>query len=111
MVLFAVMLAMILELIDTSIVNVALPDMRGNLGATIDEIGWVVTGYIMSNIVIIPISGWLAARFGRRRYVVTSILIFTAASFLCGISTSLVELIVFRVMQGLGGGALMVTSQ
>jgi DHA2 family multidrug resistance protein len=110
-VVFAMMLATLLEIIDSSIVNVSLPAMRGNLGATIDEIGWVVTGYIMSNIVIIPISGWLAARFGRRRYVVSSILIFTGASFLCGISTSLVELIVFRVLQGLGGGALMVTSQ
>jgi DHA2 family multidrug resistance protein len=105
------MLATLLEIIDTSIVNVSLPAMRGNLGATIDEIGWVVTGYIMSNIVIIPISGWLGGRFGRRRYVVSSILIFTAASFLCGVSTSLAELVVFRVLQGLGGGALMVTSQ
>jgi DHA2 family multidrug resistance protein len=110
-VVFAMMLATLLEIIDSSIVNVSLPAMRGNLGATIDEIGWVVTGYIMSNIVIIPISGWLAGRFGRRRYVVSSILIFTGASFLCGVSTSLWELVVFRVLQGLGGGALMVTSQ
>jgi DHA2 family multidrug resistance protein len=110
-VVFAMMLATLLEIIDSSIVNVSLPAMRGNLGATIDEIGWVVTGYIMSNIVIIPISGWLSAYFGRRRYVVGSILIFTGASFLCGVSTSLWELILFRVLQGLGGGALMVTSQ
>jgi DHA2 family multidrug resistance protein len=110
-VVFAMMLATLLEIIDSSIVNVSLPAMRGNLGATIDEIGWVVTGYIMSNIAIIPISGWLSAYFGRRRYVVTSILIFTGASFLCGVSTSLWELVVFRVLQGLGGGALMVTSQ
>jgi len=105
------MLATLLEIIDSSIVNVSLPAMRGNLGATIDEIGWVVTGYIMSNVAIIPISGWLSSYFGRRRYVVTSILIFTGASFLCGISTTLPELVAFRVLQGLGGGALMVTSQ
>jgi MFS transporter, DHA2 family, multidrug resistance protein len=111
MVLFAVMLAMILELIDTSIVNVALPDMMGNLGATIDEIGWVVTGYIISNVIVIPLTPWLSNRFGRRRYVTVSILIFVAASALCGISTSLLELVVFRVIQGLGGGALISTAQ
>jgi len=107
----AMMIAVLLEIIDSSIVNVSLPAIRGNLGATIDEIGWVVTGYIMSNVVIVPISGWLSARFGRRRYVVTSILIFTGASFLCGVSSSLWELVLFRVIQGLGGGALLVTTQ
>ena len=111
MVLFAVMLAMILELIDTSIVNVALPDMMGNLGATIDEVGWVVTGYIISNVIVIPLTPWLSNRFGRRRYVTVSILIFVAASALCGISTSLLELVIFRVIQGLGGGALISTAQ
>jgi DHA2 family multidrug resistance protein len=110
-VLFAVMLAMILELIDTSIVNVALPDMMGNLGATIDEIGWVVTGYIISNVIVIPLTPWLSNRFGRKRYITTSVLIFVVASALCGISTSLVELVVFRVIQGLGGGALISTAQ
>jgi len=111
MVLVAVMLAMILELIDTSIVNVALPDMMGNLGATIDEIGWVVTGYIVSNVIIIPMTSWLSGRFGRKRYTTSSILLFTAASALCGISTSLPELVTFRVFQGLGGGALLATAQ
>jgi len=111
MVMIAVMLAMILELIDTSIVNVALPDMMGNLGATIDEIGWVVTGYIVSNVIIIPMTSWLSGRFGRKRYTTTSILIFVAASALCGISTSLGELVSFRVIQGLGGGALVATAQ
>jgi DHA2 family multidrug resistance protein len=111
MVLVAVMLAMILELIDTSIVNVALPDMMGNLGATIDEIGWVVTGYIISNVIVIPLTSWLSDRFGRKRYITSSILLFTAASALCGISTSLSELVVFRVIQGLGGGALLATAQ
>lgn len=111
MVLFAVMLAMILELIDTSIVNVALPDMMGNLGATIDEIGWVVTGYIISNVIVIPMTSWLSTRFGRQRHVTASILLFTAASALCGISSSLGELVLFRVLQGLGGGALISTAQ
>ncbi|HVH20147.1 MAG TPA: DHA2 family efflux MFS transporter permease subunit [Myxococcota bacterium] len=111
MVLCAVMLAMILELIDTSIVNVALPEMMGNLGATIDEIGWVVTGYIVSNVIVIPMTPWLSNRFGRKRYTTASILLFTAASALCGLSTSLPELVFFRVLQGLGGGALISTAQ
>jgi MFS transporter, DHA2 family, multidrug resistance protein len=111
MIVFAVMLATILEIIDTSIVNVALPDMMGNLGATVDEIGWVVTGYIISNVIVIPMTSWLSSRFGRKRYLTTSILIFTAASALCGTATSLGELVAFRVMQGLGGGALLATAQ
>jgi len=111
MVLFAVMLAMVLELIDTSIVNVALPDMMGNLGATLDEIGWVVTGYIISNVIIIPMTSWLSDRFGRKRYITSSVLLFTAASALCGLASSLPELVGFRVIQGLGGGALLATAQ
>lgn len=78
------MLAVILEILDTSIVNVALPSMIGSLGATVDEIAWVVTSYIIANVIVIPMTSWLAARFGRRRYFVASILVFTAASFLCG---------------------------
>ena len=111
MVLVAVMLAMILELIDTSIVNVALPEMMGNLGATIDEIGWVVTGYIVSNVIIIPMTSWLSNRFGRKRYITASILLFTAASAACGLAGSLPQLVFFRVLQGLGGGALISTAQ
>src|SRR5262245_59025746 len=105
------MLAMLLDLIDTSIVNGALPDLMGNLGATIDEIGWVVTGYIISNVIVIPLTPWLSYRFGRKRYITVSILIFVAASALCGISSSLIELVIFRVIQGLGGGALISTAQ
>lgn len=78
------MLAVILEILDTSIVNVALPSMIGSLGATVDEIAWVVTSYIIANVIVIPMTSWLAARFVRRRYFVASILVFTAASFLCG---------------------------
>jgi DHA2 family multidrug resistance protein len=108
---FAVVLATVLEIIDTSIVNVALPDMMGSLGATLDEVDWVITGYMVSNVVVIPMTAWLAARFGRKRYFVASILFFTAASFLCGMARTLPELVVFRVLQGLGGGALLATSQ
>jgi len=111
MTVFAVMLATLLEIIDTSIVNVALPEMMGNLGATVDEIGWVVTGYIVSNVIIIPMTNWLATRFGRKRYLTGSVLLFTAASVLCGQATSLEELVVFRIIQGLGGGALLATAQ
>jgi len=111
LVIFSIMLATILEIVDTSIVNVALPEMMGNLGATLDEISWVVTGYIISNVIIIPMTGWLSTRFGRKRYFTTSILIFTTASFLCGISQTLTQLVAFRILQGLGGGALISTSQ
>jgi DHA2 family multidrug resistance protein len=106
-----VMLAVVLEILDTSIVNVALPTMMGNLGATVDEVSWVATSYIIANVVVIPMTSWLAARFGRRRYFVASILLFTAASFLCGAAHTLPTLVAFRVLQGLGGGALLSMSQ
>src|SRR5271156_953688 len=73
-------IASLLEIVDTSIVNVAIPTMMGNLGATLDDIGWVVTGYIISNAIILPISGWLATRFGRRKYYITCILLFIVTS-------------------------------
>jgi DHA2 family multidrug resistance protein len=107
----AVTLASMLELVDTSIVNVAIPDMMGNLGATLDEIAWISTGYIIANVIVIPMSGWLSAYFGRRRYLTGSILLFVAASFFCGTSTSLIELVIWRVVQGIGGGALLSTAQ
>jgi len=110
-IIFAVLLATLLEIIDSSIVNVALPDMMGNLGATLDEIGWVVTGYILSNVIVVPMTSWFATRFGRKRYFVSSILFFTAASVACGFATSLPELVIFRILQGMGGGALLATSQ
>src|SRR5881275_2797765 len=103
----AVTLAAVLELIDTSIVNVAIPHMMGNLGATLDEIAWVSTSYIIANVIIIPMSGWLSAYFGRRQYFTGSILLFTGASFFCGASHSLLGLIFWRVIQGIGGGALL----
>jgi len=106
-----VTMAAMLELIDTSIVNVAIPHMMGNLGATLDEIAWVSTAYIIANVIIIPMSGWLSAYFGRKRYFTGSILLFTVASFFCGSSSSLLGLIFWRVIQGIGGGALLSTAQ
>ncbi len=108
---FAVTMASLLQVIDSSIVNVALPDMMGNLGASLDEIAWVSTGYILASVIIIPLTGWLGSYFGRKRYFVVSVLVFTAASFMCGASHSLGALIFWRVVQGIGGGALMTTSQ
>jgi DHA2 family multidrug resistance protein len=107
----AVTMAAVLELIDTSIVNVAIPHMMGNLGATLDEISWVSTGYIIANVIVIPISGWLSAYFGRKRYFTGSILLFVAASFFCGSAHSLGLLVFWRVVQGIGGGALLSTAQ
>jgi DHA2 family multidrug resistance protein len=107
----AVTLAAVLELIDTSIVNVAIPHMMGNLGATLDEISWVSTGYIIANVIVIPLSSWLSGYFGRKRYLTGSILLFVAASFFCGAATTLGGLIFWRVIQGLGGGALLSTAQ
>src|SRR5215216_6091488 len=107
----AVTLAAVLELIDTSIVNVAIPHMMGNLGATLDEISWVSTGYIIANVIVIPMSPWLSAYFGRTRYLTGSIILFVVASFFCGAASSLVGLVVWRVLQGIGGGALLSTAQ
>ena len=107
----AVTMAAMLELIDTSIVNVAIPHMMGNLGATLDEISWVSTGYIIANVIVIPMSGWLSAYYGRRRYLTFSIALFVAASFFCGASRTLEALVFWRVVQGLGGGALLSTAQ
>ena len=107
----AVTLAAVLELVDTSIVNVAIPHMMGNLGATLDEISWVSTGYIIANVIVIPLSGWLSAYFGRTRYLTGSILLFVVASFFCGAATSLWGLVAWRIVQGIGGGALLSTAQ
>ncbi|HEY4565211.1 MAG TPA: DHA2 family efflux MFS transporter permease subunit, partial [Thermoanaerobaculia bacterium] len=106
-----VILASVIELIDTSIVNVALPQMMGNLGATLDEIAWVVTGYVVANVIVIPMTGWFGAVLGRRNYFVGSLILFTVASFFCGHATSLWELVIFRFIQGAGGGAMLSTSQ
>jgi len=101
----------LLEIIDTTIVNVALNDMRGNLGATLTEVAWVITAYAIGNVIIIPMTSWLSNQFGRRAYFAASIMIFTVCSFLCGNANGIWELVLFRFMQGLGGGALLATSQ
>lgn len=101
----------LLEIVDTTIVNVALSDMKGNLGATLPEIGWVITAYAIGNVIIVPMTSWLSQQFGRRNYFATSIIIFTVFSFLCGNATNIWELVAFRFLQGIGGGALLVTSQ
>jgi DHA2 family multidrug resistance protein len=103
--------ASLLELIDTTIVNVSLPDIMGNLGATLEDAGWIVTGYGVANVIVLPMSGWLGNRFGRKNYFLASIIIFTVTSFFCGHATSLAELVVFRIIQGLAGGGLLSTAQ
>jgi MFS transporter, DHA2 family, multidrug resistance protein len=108
---FTVITAALLELIDTTIVNVALPNIMGNLGATLEDANWIVTGYAVANVIILPMSGWLGDRFGRKNYFLASILIFTVASFLCGNANSLDMLIAFRLLQGLAGGGLISTGQ
>src|SRR3954454_547889 len=108
---FAVVVAALMQVIDSSIVNVALPDMMGNLGASLDEIAWVTTGYILANVIVIPLTGWLGAFFGRKRYFVGSIVLFTMASFFCGEAGSLGAVTLGGVARGRGGGALMVVSQ
>ncbi len=106
-----VIIASLLELIDTTIVNVSIPQIQGNLGATLEDVAWVVTGYAVANVIILPMSGWLGSRFGRKQYFITSIVVFTIASFLCGNSTGLNELVIFRILQGVAGGGLISTSQ
>ena len=93
--------AAIMEVLDTTIVNVALPQMAGNLGATQEEIGWVSTGYILANVIVLPMTAFFAARFGRRRYLTASIILFIVSSFFCGTSSSLTELVIWRILQGL----------
>ena len=107
----AVIAATMLEIIDTTIVNVALPNIQGNFGVSVDQGAWVVTGYIIANVIIIPITPWLQARFGRRSYYLASIGIFTAASMMCGLASGFNELVFWRLVQGLGGGGLISTSQ
>ncbi|HEV8196366.1 MAG TPA: DHA2 family efflux MFS transporter permease subunit [Gemmatimonadales bacterium] len=108
---FAVVLASVLELVDTSIVNVAIPHMMGNLGATLDEIAWVSTGYIVANVIVLPMTSWFSDRFGRRNYYTGSIVLFTFASVMCGGSHSLESLVAWRIVQGVGGAALISTAQ
>ncbi len=111
--LIAVVVAMaaFMEVLDTSIANVALPHMAGNLGASNDESTWVLTSYLVSNAIVLPISGWLAGLFGRKRFFMLCIMLFTVSSVLCGAAPSLGVLILFRIMQGAGGGGLQPMAQ
>lgn len=106
-----VMLPTLIEIVDTSVVNVALGHIRGSLSAGIDESTWTITSYLVSNAIIIPMTGWLSRVFGRKRYLIFSISLFTISSFLCGSAWDLQSLIFFRVLQGIGGGALQPLSQ
>lgn len=103
--------AAIMELIDTSIINVALSQISGNLGATIEDASWAITAYAIANVIIIPLTGFLARYYGRKNYYITSIVIFTIASLMCGQASSLWALVLWRFIQGIGGGALLSTSQ
>src|SRR4051812_14357137 len=97
LIVFVAVLASLLEIIDTSIVNVALPTMMGNLGATLEDISMVITGYAIANAVVLPVASWLSDRIGRRKYYLGCILFFTAASVACGFAPNLSFLIVFRI--------------
>ena len=107
----AVMLGTTLEVLDTSIVNVALPHMQGTFSASVDEIAWVVTSYLVANGIMIPMTGWISSRFGRKRYFMASVAVFVAASGLCGAATSLNEMVIFRLIQGAAGAAMIPSSQ
>ena len=106
-----VMLPTLIEIIDISVVNVALDHIRGSLSAGIEESTWAITMYLVSNAIIIPITGWLSRFFGRKVYLIISITVFTVSSIMCGFSWNIQSLILFRIFQGLGGGALQPISQ
>lgn len=106
-----VIAAAVMELIDTSIVNVALSHMSGNLGATIEDASWVITSYAIANVIIIPLTSFLSALLGRRNYYIGSVIAFTFFSFMCGQASNIWMLVIFRFLQGMGGGALLSISQ
>src|SRR6266404_8483461 len=106
-----VTLATFMEVLDTSIANVALPHIAGNLSAGADESTWVLTSYLVSNAIVLPLSGWFSGLIGRKRFYMTCVAVFTASSFLCGLAPSLGMLIFFRILQGAGGGGLAPSEQ
>src|SRR6185369_6822590 len=101
----SVMLATVMEVLDTSVANVALPHISGNLSATTEEATWVLTSYLISNAIILPATNWIGKYIGRKRFLITCIIIFTIASALCGAAPNLQILILARILQGMGGGA------
>src|SRR5947199_10185065 len=107
----SVMFATFMEVLDTTVVNVSLPHIAGSLSASIDEATWALTSYLVANAIILPMTGWLASMFGRKRLLMLSVVGFTAASFLCGLAPTLGTLIVFRILQGATGGCLQPLSQ
>ncbi|HTT76064.1 MAG TPA: DHA2 family efflux MFS transporter permease subunit [Candidatus Binataceae bacterium] len=107
----AVMLGTTLEVLDSSIVNVSLPHMQGSFSASVDEIAWVLTSYLVANGIMIPLTGWISSRFGRKRYFLTSVMVFVAASGLCGAAQSLDQMVIFRLIQGAAGAAMIPSSQ
>ena len=108
---FTVMLAVFMEVLDTSVANVSLPHIAGNLSAGVDESTWVLTSYLVSNAIVLPLTGWFSSLFGRKRFYMACVAIFTISSMLCGFAPSLAWLVFFRVLQGAGGGALQPISQ
>src|SRR5208282_561241 len=107
----AVMFATFMEVLDTTVVNVSLPHIAGSLSVSVDEASWALTSYLVANAIILPMTGWLANFFGRKRMLMGAVCGFTAASFLCGLAPNLSMLILFRVIQGATGGALQPLSQ
>src|SRR5574340_525423 len=107
----SVMLATFMEVLDTSIASVALPYIAGSLSATNDEATWVLTSYLVANAIVLPASSWFSLKFGRKRFLITCIIIFTVSSFACGAATSLAVILIARAIQGAGGGALQPLSQ
>src|SRR6202050_3312804 len=107
----SVMLATFMEVLDTAIASVALPYIAGSLSATTDEATWVLTSYLVANAVILPASNWFSLKFGRKRFLMSCVAIFTVASFACGAAPTLAFMLLFRVIQGAGGGALQPISQ
>jgi DHA2 family multidrug resistance protein len=107
----AVMLGATLEVLDTSIVNVSLPHMQGSFSASVDEVSWILTSYIVANGIMIPLTGWISTRLGRKRYFITSVIVFVVASGACGAAQSLGQIVVFRIVQGAAGAAMIPSSQ
>ena len=106
-----VMLATFMEVLDTTVANVALPHIAGSLSASVDESTWVLTSYLVSNAIILPMGGWFSMLMGRKRFYMICVALFTVSSLLCGLAPTLGSLILFRVLQGVGGGALQPVSQ